>query len=106
MRHSRRYTPALHRSGEIGTIALAPFPDLGITVKGSGFQVIEQNDSLVRLKVIYNDTSNRFPPPGNYAYVSSQDKVKHWAKEVFTLDGEKFIICPEDRVVLFELVIE
>lgn len=95
-----------------GKVAAEPFPDTHVKTNlvGEGkFGVAKINNTkteLVKLKVVV-DSGIKGPTnelvyltPDEVVYVRASDYVLPWAKDVFELDGKKFILVPADRVEL------
>jgi len=103
------YTP-MNLNGTFN-VATEPFPTLSLetTTKGSGFQVISQSQALVPLKVVYAALDLNGQIHYNQldiVYVTAQDKTADWAKRIIELEGKRFILVPNDRVVLVSPAVE
>jgi hypothetical protein len=67
----------------------------------SGFGTVEHKDGgLMALKVIFG--GEHMLESGNTAYLAEQDKQQPWASQVYELNGQKFILVPEERILLVE----
>lgn len=79
-------------------VATKPFEkkEIESTVK-SGFAKITQKHSLTELDVIFG-TNNIFH--GCKVYVNSENFKMPWATRVYSLDGQDFILVPEDFILL------
>jgi len=68
-----------------------------------GVIVPKQKGTMTRLKVLLpGGSEEEMYDPGQYVYVKSEQFMAHWAKEVFDLQGLKFILIPETEVLLHE----
>lgn len=91
-------------------VAVEPFQVKGVEVKvSSGFGTVSQKTELTPLKVIFPNEATDRPDsdklvlyPGNTVYVRGEASAHQWAKEVFELNGKKFIMLPEDMIVLVD----
>ncbi len=108
------------------TKAAQPFPDrilsvLGVAVeppkiqgvtkkKIGGMEVPEVKSGLQELKVIYDGTFTRpggqqlYTCKGMKVFVSSQALMAFpWAKEIYDIDGQPFIVVPPEYVVALKV---
>lgn len=91
-------------------VAVEPFPVKGVEVKvSSGFGTVSQKTDLTGLKVIFPNEAADRPDldrlvlnPGNTVYVRGEASAHQWAKEVFELHGKKFIMLPEEFILLVD----
>lgn len=94
-------------------VAVEPFPDTHVKTDliGPGkFGVAKINNTraeLIRLKVVFRSCFSTKvsqiilnPDTASYGgiYVRASDYSLPWAKDVFELEGKKFILVPADRV--------
>jgi cold shock CspA family protein len=70
----------------------------------SGFGTVEHKDGgLMALKVIFgNEKSYDLDDRQVVVYLAEQDKQQPWASQVYELNGQKFILVPEERILLVE----
>jgi hypothetical protein len=78
-------------------VACSPFESLAIETSGSAFKTVKQKNSLLRLSVV---AGNERYLAGTYVYVRGDVITMPWTKEIFELDGTKFIIVPEEAIQL------
>lgn len=84
-------------------VATEPFPagPQGPQIVG-GFAVAASKNALVPLKVAFDSwTTSDKVIEGTTVYVTSDAADQPFAKVVYELDGKKFILLPEERVVLY-----
>lgn len=84
--------------GREGFIPVEPFPEAPkAAVKGGVLQPMNQG-ALVRLAVLF-PTKNYYV--GQAVYVRSKlAQTSLYARDVFEVDGKRFILIPEDEVIL------
>lgn len=88
-----------------GRVAVEPFPATSKTeVRGGVLQPMNQS-SLISLFVVFDGNAKDGPlSPGDKVHVRS--KLAHtttYAKDVFEIEGKKFILIPEEEVLVVEL---
>lgn len=86
-------------------VAVEPFPSTSIETKNrAGFTTVIQKTELIPLKVVFSSLTPQGlgVDPGHVVYVKGETTQHQWAKEVFELDGKKFIFIPEESVVLVD----
>jgi len=86
-----------------GKIAVEPFNDTAVktTAMGGGtvkVGMIVQKNELARLKVIFPS----FELSGSYVHVPSEYYTQPYAKKIYEMDGQKFIIIPLNIVEIVE----
>lgn len=79
-------------------IAVEPFPSQSLEkeIKG-GVLVLKQKGSLQQLRVIFGNEDYAI---GQAVYLRSERYTATWAKEVFEVEGVRFIVIPETEVLL------
>lgn len=91
-------------------VPVEPFTVKGVEVKvSSGFGTVSQKTDLTALKVVFPNEASGKPDlehlalyPGDTVYVRGEMSAHQWAKEVFELHGKKFILMPEEFVLMVE----
>lgn len=97
----------------LNKIAVEPFADTSVKTETHGtgeFKIVKianTKTQLVKLKVVFSakialGTSVQFIPAGSFVWVRADQYSAPWGKEVFTLNENKFILLPSDRVEVFE----
>lgn len=87
------------------SVAVEPFPPVSATPQvSSGFALASADKStLVPLKVVFrSELEFDTLKAGATVYTLSSESSHAFAKEVYDLNGKKFILLPADRVVLYE----
>lgn len=64
-----------------------------------GVALAKQKFSLAETTVIFADVENTIPE-GTKVYLRGDTMIQGWAKEVYELDGKKFIVVPFEYIVL------
>lgn len=85
-------------------IAVEPFSSApsGPQIVG-GFAVVASKNSLVPLKVVFDSWSSVDKlSRGSKVYTTSDTADQPFAKVVYEMNGEKFILVPEERIILYE----
>lgn len=83
-------------------VATTPFVDLGPTkteVGQAGFVVIKQKHDLTALKVVFN-APNLGIEAGDVVFVLADSYLTHWGKNVYTINGQDFILIPKESIVI------
>lgn len=84
-------------------VAVEPFPTNQVEKEvRNGLAVIKQKSSLQPLRVVFPDFLGDEYPTGSTVYVRADQCVATWAKDVFELNGKKFILVPKNQVILVE----
>lgn len=88
-------------------VALSPFPTQSVEKENKGgFVVVKQKVSLTPLRIVFGNENVEgtmvYAPTGAVAYVRGDSVTLPWAKEVFEIEGQKFILAPLDAVQLVE----
>lgn len=84
-------------------VAVEPFPTNQVEKEvRNGLAVIKQKSSLQPLKVVFSGFGGTEYGAGSIVYVRADQCVATWAKDVFDLNGKKFILVPKNQVVLVE----
>lgn len=89
-----------------GKVACEPFPLMSVEKEQRGGMVVpKQKGTLTKLAVKY--TSGKFGqvayvPRGASVWVRSEQFTLQWAKDVFEWEGVKFILVPEDQIVMVQ----
>ncbi len=80
-------------------LAVEPFTTTATTSRVvNGIAVIDSKITITGLKVVFG--SERFPT-GSTVYLRTDVINKHvWSKEIYTLEDKRFILVPEDAVIL------
>jgi len=86
-------------------IACTPFEVKSAKTKVvNGFGTVENRDGLAALKVVFNSLITAGPlEPGDTVYVRA-DGFLTYGKDEFEVDGKKFILVPEDKVILLSIL--
>jgi hypothetical protein len=81
-------------------VACSPFPKQSVekTIKG-GIALIDRKVNLQQLTVVLRNGDGSLIP-GLKVWVRGDASVQPWAKEVFSLDGEEFILVPESAIFI------
>lgn len=83
-----------------GYLAVEPFPNKGLETKTSnGFSTIKQKNTLVELKIIFGSEKFTY----GSVFVPGSISVTQYAREVYHVNGQDFILIPETEVRLHEL---
>lgn len=83
-----------------GYLAVEPFPNKGLETKTSnGFSTIKQKNTLVELKIIFGSEKFAY----GSVFVPGSISVIQYAREVYHVNGQDFILIPEAEVRLHEL---
>ena len=84
-------------------VAVEPFPTNQVEKEvRNGLAVIKQKSTLQPLKVMFSDFWETEYAVGSTVYVRADQCVATWAKDVFDLNGKKFILVPKNQVILVE----
>ncbi|NBT57434.1 hypothetical protein EBT16_01495 [bacterium] len=84
-------------------LAVEPFPTNQVEKEvKNGLAFVKQKSSLQPLKVVFSDFSKTEYAVGYTVYVRADQCVSTWAKDVFELNGKKFILVPKNQVILVE----
>jgi hypothetical protein len=80
-------------------VACTPFPKQNIekVIKG-GIAMIDKKVNLQELTVVLASDTGFFP--GQRVFVRGDQVVQNWVKEVFTVDGQEFILVPETAIMV------
>lgn len=82
-------------------VAVAP-PNLAVEKEvRHGVAIAKQKFSLLETTVVFAD-SEGFVPVGTKVFLRGDCIINGWAKEVFELEGKKFILVPIDQIVCAE----
>jgi len=80
------------------SVALEPFPAMSVEKnQKSGFTTIRQKTELTALKVVYDSEDRRFRR-GDIAYVMADQYSHPWAKAVYEVGAEKFVLAPNNVI--------
>lgn len=83
-------------------IACAPFEKHSIEIETKrGFATVKTKTELVSLKVVFNG-DDYFIEPGDTVWVRGEQVKSVWAGEEFQVGDSKFILVPQDAIVLHE----
>lgn len=83
---------------ENNTIACSPFPTNSIELqKRNGVTLMKEKTELTGLTVIFG---NAHFEEGWTVYVKGDGKGHQWSKEVYEIDGKKFILIPCSMILL------
>jgi hypothetical protein len=86
-------------------VATEPFPTNSVKIQErKGFAGIEQKVGLTPLRLVATPKSERLPDwlaPGDIVWVKGDLCAAAFAKEVLELEGEKFVLIPDDRVIAY-----
>ena len=89
-----------------GKVALEPFQEMEVQKEQRGGMVVpKQNNSLTKLKVLIDSgkqLDSTYFPAGCTVWVRADTFRAPWAKEVYELEGQKFILAPIDQVLLVQ----
>lgn len=81
-------------------VALEPFPENVVVKEVKGGMIMpKQKGTLTKLRVVYG--GNGFTA-GDSVYLRSELFAALWAKEIFEVEGQRFILAPKDQVVLVD----
>lgn len=80
-------------------VACTPFPKQNIekVIKG-GIAMIDKKVNLQELTVVLASDTGFIP--GQRVFVRGDQVVQNWVKEVFTVDGQEFILVPETAIMV------
>ena len=78
-------------------IACKPFESLAIETQGSTFKTVKQKTSLLPLEVLWGNYNLEYRP-GDTIYVRGDVTTLPWTREVFEVDGMKFILVPAECI--------
>ena len=82
-------------------IACTPFPALSVEKENRGGLIVpKQRNALTQLEVVFPSGDKIFCPQGTFVWVRAEQFVLGWAKEIFDLEGVKFILVPEDQILM------
>jgi hypothetical protein len=80
-------------------IACVPPENVGVeTEVKSGFAAAKHRSSLMALKVVFGNDEY---PAGSTVYLPAGAK-QPWVTQVHELNGEKFVLVPEDQIILVQ----
>ena len=83
-----------------GTIACEPFARNSLEVRReNGVAIPTQRDQLTGLKVVYGTADFA---PGDIVFFEGDQCAQLWAKKVYTIDGQKFVLAPVNLVMVVE----
>lgn len=68
-----------------------------------GMMVPKQKGSLTKLRVLFEGFNLDYPK-GSVIWIRADQFIQQWAKDVLELDGVKFILVPEDQIVMSQSV--
>lgn len=86
-------------------IAVSPFKDRHVKTKVTGgVAVIENKTILDELEVVFKSHDAYFLDIGDKVYVRGDAYAHQWAKEVYELNGIKYILIPKDFVMAYKHV--
>lgn len=71
----------------------------------SGFATVEHKDGgLMALKLVFGSKPDEdFETYDVTIFLAEQDKQQPWASQVYELNGKKFILVPEERILLIDI---
>ncbi len=78
-------------------VACTPFESLAIETTGGAFKTVKQKTSLLRTKVVMGNSDY---PEGVLVYLRGDVVTLPWTKEIFEVDGQKFILVPQEHIQL------
>lgn len=82
-------------------IACVPPEQKGAELKvAHGMAVIQHRSSLMALRVVFGNEGGI--SPGFTIYLPEQLKQQPWASQVYEINGQKFILVPEEQIVLVD----
>jgi len=83
-------------------VALEPFPVMATekTTK-SGFTTVKQKTELTALHVVFPTEDHRFLA-GDLAHVRADQFTMPWAREIYELDGQKYILAPLNAILVLK----
>jgi hypothetical protein len=80
-------------------IACKPFPSMSVEKDFKGGMVVpKQKGTIQKLEVVF-PSSNLAP---SAIWVRAEQFTLQWAKDIFDLDGVKFILVPKDQILLIQ----
>lgn len=91
--------------GSRKVVAVEPFPDAPSAPQVSGGFALASADksTLVPLRVAcVSSTEYDYIEKGSTVYTLASEASNAFAKEIYQLGSEKFILLPIDRIVLYE----
>ena len=87
-------------------VATEPFPDASIRPpdKTDGFVTTAQRGTLTPLKVVFNSSDDDISlQAGETVWVRAELFKAPWAQQVMIRGDKKFILVPQDLIVLVEM---
>lgn len=84
-------------------VACEPFSSLAMEQQGKTFVHVKEKTSLFPLKVLFETSWTHGQTPyhqDDIVWVRGDTKVLQWAKDVFEVQGKKFILVPEEYIQL------
>ena len=83
-----------------GKVACAPFPATVVEKETrGGMVVVKQKGTLTKLEVVFPDDDYDYEAK-SFIWVRAESFILNWAKEVFEVDGVKFILVPKDQILM------
>jgi hypothetical protein len=72
--------------------------------ESGGVVTIKQKWELACSEVVfgYRGRDGSGYAPGDVVYLRGEDRLSSWAKDVFEVRGRRFILVPEERVLVVE----
>ena len=84
------------------TVACTPFPAASIELEHrKGFTMAKQKVALTPLEVVFATEDQEYWP-GMVIYVNGDCQTHIWAKQVYEMNDQKFILVPVEFVRLVE----
>lgn len=82
-------------------VACEPFPEMAVEKETRGGMVVpKQRGALTKLRVVFGDDGDFYC--GSFIWVRSESFIQQWAKDVYELDGKRFILVPADAILLIQ----
>lgn len=82
-----------------GRIAVTPFESHSVQMeKSHGLVTIKSKVSLLAVKAVYSTVDGEYSA-GDTIYVRGETVAHPFSKEVYEMDGHKFILLPKELVV-------
>ena len=82
-------------------VACEPFQSLALEKEGKSFVTVKEKTTLFPMKVVMStvsETGSEKYHVGDTVWVRGDTKVLQWAKDVFEINGQKFILVPEEII--------
>jgi hypothetical protein len=88
-----------------GKVACAPFVSMSVEkeIRG-GMACPKQRGTMTKLEVVLDSGkgAGNWYSKGSSVWVRAEQFQLQWAKDVFDLDGTKFILVPEEQILLVQ----